>query len=120
MHYLSACLESVLAVRKTVSDNRDSYLFKTRLHRSIILCGRLVAVELGLELPEKSCKFEFSNPATPFLREIIRLSNSIYEKGKDLGQPSEPTRIPLLPIWESMYQDILKLENVLRTELESS
>lgn len=84
------CKKRIQQVREIARDPELAYPARTRLHRAILACTRLVASETGLPEPLFPGRYELPEVVPDHLRRVCEIANHLLDRSRSLSQPSEP------------------------------
>lgn len=105
MSDLNSCISRIKHVRLLASDPDLAYAARTRLHRAILACTRLVARRTGLTEPVYPGRYQVPPSAPLELRLISEVSNQLFDRSRAICKPSEP----LDDRWLDGWSEILAL-----------
>ena len=112
MSHVSLCRTRIQQVRALATDPELAYTARTRLHRAILACTRLVARRAGLREPLYPGRYDVPASASPELRRICEITNRLLDRSQSICQPSEP----LDDRWSDGWSEILgQLEQLERS-----
>lgn len=90
MSHASLCTSRIQQVRALANDPELAYAARTRLHRAILACTRLVARRAGLREPRFPVRYDVPLGGPPELRRICEITNRLLDRSQSICQPSEP------------------------------
>lgn len=113
MSQITLCATRIQQVRVLASDPELAYAARTRLHRAILACTRLVARQAGLREPRYPGTYDVPPGAPPELRRICDITNSLLDRSKSICQPSEPLDDRWTDGWSEILAQLDELERSL-------
>jgi hypothetical protein len=103
MSSTTLCRARIQQVRELAADPEFAYAARTRLHRAILACTRLVAQEVGLPQPLFPARYCIPTGTPSDLQRICDITNQLLDRTKSICQPSEP----LDDRWSQGWSEIL-------------
>jgi hypothetical protein len=100
---LALCERRIQRVKEIARDPELAYAARTRLHRAILACTRLVAREAGLPEPLFPSRYQTPDNASDQLRRVCELTNQLLDRSRSICQPSEP----LDDRWSDGWSEVL-------------
>lgn len=97
------CENRIQQVREIARDPELAYAARTRLHRAILACTRLVARETGLPEPHFPGRYELPKNFSDQLRRVCEVANHLLDQSRSICQPSEP----LDDRWSEGWSEVL-------------
>jgi hypothetical protein len=94
----------IQGVRAIARDPELAYAARTRLHRAVLSCTRLVARSVGLAEPSFPGRFEVPDEAPLELKRLCEVTNRLLDRSGSTCQPSEP----LDDRWSASWSEILR------------
>jgi hypothetical protein len=107
------CRTRIQQVRALCGDPEVAYAARTRLHRVILACMRLVARESGLTEPQFPSRYTVPIDAPSELQRICEITNQLLDRTRSICQPSEP----LDERWAQGWSEILSRLDELQQSL---
>ena len=113
MSHADLCRTRIQQVRVLSADPELAYAARTRLHRAILACMRLVAREAGLYEPLFPARYIAPADAPSKLRRICEITNELLDRSNSICQPSEPLDERWSQGWSEIMTHLNELEQVL-------
>lgn len=113
MSHTDLCRTRIHQVRALAADPELAYPARTRLHRAILACMRLVAREAGLYEPLFPARYIVPADAPGELRRICEITNELLDRSKSICQPSEPLDERWSQGWSQIVTHLDELEQAL-------
>lgn len=110
MNNRELCIRRIDGVRALAGDPELAYAARTRLHRAILACTRLVASRAELQAPLYPGKYDVAPDASPELKRLCETSNRLVERSRIIGQPSEPLDGRWSDAWSELLAELDELE----------
>jgi hypothetical protein len=113
MSSTTLCRTRIQQVRELAADPDVAYAARTRLHRAILACTRLVAQEVGLPKPVFPARYCVPTDASSGLQQICDITNQLLDRTKSICQPSEPLDDRWSHGWAEILSRLDELEKCL-------
>jgi len=113
MSHVTLCTTRIQQVRVLANDPELAYAARTRLHRAILACTRLVARRVGLREPRYPSRYDVAPGAPPALRRICEITNRLLDRSQSICQPSEPLDDRWSDGWSEILAQLHELERSL-------
>jgi len=110
MSHVDLCVTRIQQVRVLTSDPELAYAARTRLHRAILACTRLVARRAGLLEPRYPGRCDIPADAPSELRRICEITNRLIDRSQSMCQPSEPLDERWSHGWSEIVAQLDELE----------
>ena len=113
MSHVDLCVTRIQQVRVLATDPELAYAARTRLHRAILACTRLVARRAGLLEPRYPGRYDIPADAPPELRRVCEITNRLIDQSQSICQPSEPLDERWSHGWSEIVSQLDELERSL-------
>ena len=113
MSSTTLCRARIQQVRALAADPEVAYAARTRLHRAILACARLVAQEVGLPKPQFPVRYCIPTNTSRDLQRICDITNQLLDRAKSICQPSEPLDDRWSQGWSEILNRLDELEKCL-------
>lgn len=110
------CRVRIQQVRALAADPEVAYAARTRLHRAILACTRLVAKKAGLPEPLFPVRYLVPTGTPSELQRICDITNQLLDRTKSICQPSEPLDDRWSQGWSEILSRLDELEQSLPRE----
>ena len=103
MNQIELCTARIRQVRLLARNPELAYAARTRLHRTILACTKLIATRTGLPKPIYPGRYVVPEGHPPEVQRICEITNHLLDRSQSICQPSEP----LDDRWSQGWSDIL-------------
>ena len=114
MSHVELCITRIQQVRALTNVPELAYAARTRLHRAILACTRLVARRVGLIEPRYPDRYDIPSDAPFELRRICEITNRLIDRSQSMCQPSEPLDERWSHGWSEIVAQLDELEQSLQ------